>query len=99
MTMRRQNTESIGALLRDFFEENTEFYEKIMEVRIVRGWGVVLGEHILNYTRNIYVRDRVLHVSMTSAVIRSELMLCRDRLVKSLNDYAGHTFLHDIVIR
>ena len=97
--MRRQNIQSIGELLRDFFEENTEVYDKMMEARIKRGWGDVLGKQILDYTRNLYVRDRVLYVSMTSSVIRSELMLCRDRLVKSLNDYAGHTFLTDIVIR
>ena len=97
--MRRQNIQSIGELLRDFFEENTEMYESIMEMRIKRGWGEVLGKQILNYTRNIYVRDRVLYVSMTSSVVRNELMLCRDRLVKSLNEYAGHSFIEDLVIR
>ena len=97
--MRRQNIQSLGELLRDFFEDNTELYEKIMDIRIQRGWKEILGPQIMTYTRNIYVRDGVLHVSMTSSVIANELMLCRDRLLKSLNDYAGHKVLTDIMIR
>ena len=31
--------------------------------------------------------------------VRSELVLCRERLVKSLNDYAGSEVIQDIVIR
>ena len=54
---------------------------------------------VMQYTRNIYVRDHILYVSLTSAVLRSELTLCRERLVKSLNEYAGATVIHDIIIR
>ena len=32
--MQRRNTQSIGEVLRDFFEDNTEIYEKIMNIRI-----------------------------------------------------------------
>ena len=82
----------MGEVLRDFFEDNTELYEKMMEIR-----GEVLGPTIMQYTRNIYVRDKVLHVSLTSSVLRSELTLCRERLVKSLNDYAGASVITNIV--
>lgn len=89
----------IGEVLRDIFEENTEMYEKILEIRIKRAWGVVLGDMVLQYTRNIYVKDKVLYVSLTSSVLRNELTLCREKLVKSLNDYARSTAINDIVIR
>mgnify|MGYP000402897384 CR=1 FL=1 len=87
----------IGEVLRDFFEDNTELYEKMMEIRVQRAWGEVLGPTIMQYTRNIYVRDKVLHVSLTSSVLRSELTLCRERLVKSLNDYSGASVITNIV--
>ncbi len=89
----------IGEVLRDIFEENTELYEKILEIRIKRAWGVVLGDMVLQYTRNLYVKDQVLYVSLTSSVLRNELTLCRDRLVKSLNDYARSAVIKEIVIR
>lgn len=97
--MQRRNTQKLGEVLRDFFEDNTELYERMLEIRVQRAWGEVLGPTIRQYTRNIYVRDKILYVSLTSSVLRSELTLCRDRLVKSLNDYAGATVLRDIVIR
>lgn len=97
--MRRKNTQTIGDVLRDFFEDNTVLYEKILETRIERAWKEVLGSMVMQYTRNIYVRGHVLHVSLTSSVLRNELTLCRERLVKSLNDYAGAAVIHDIIIR
>lgn len=97
--MIRKNTQTIGEVLRDFFEDNTELYEKMMEIRIQRAWGEVLGPMVLQYTRLIYVKDRVLYVSLTSAVLRNELLLCRERLVKSLNQYAGSSVIKDLVLR
>lgn len=97
--MKRKNAQTIGEVLRDFFEDNTELYEKILDIRIQRAWGEVLGPMVLQYTRNIYVKDRILFVSLTSSVLRSELTLCRERLVKSLNDYAGSKVIEDIIIR
>ena len=82
--MQRRNTQTLGEVLRDFFEDNTELYEKMMEIRVQRAWGEVLGPTIMQYTRNIYVRDKVLHVSLTSSVLRSELTLCRERLVNTV---------------
>lgn len=97
--MKRKNTQTIGEVLRDFFEDNTELYEKMLEIRLQRGWGEVLGPMVLQYTRNIYIKDRVLYVSLTSSVLRSELSLCKDRLLRSLNEYAGSSVIRDIILR
>jgi len=97
--MIRKNTQKIGEVLRDIFEDNTEMYEKILEIRIKRAWGEVLGSMVLQYTRNLYVKDKVLYVSLSSSVLRSELLLCREKLIKSLNEYARSTVIRDIVLR
>jgi predicted nucleic acid-binding Zn ribbon protein len=97
--MKRRNTQTIGEVLKGFFEENTELYEKMLEIRLQRGWGEILGPMILQYTRNIYIKNRVLYVSLTSSVLRSELTLSREKLIKSLNEYAGSDVIRDIVIR
>lgn len=97
--MKRKNTQTIGEVIRDFFEDNTELYEKMMEIRVQRAWGEVLGPMVMQYTRNIYVKDHVMYVSLTSSVLRSELTLCRERLVKSLNQYCGSAVIRDLVIR
>ena len=97
--MKRNNSQKLGDLLRDFFEENSELYDKMMEIRIQRSWKEVLGPMVMQYTRTVYVRDKVLYVYLTTSVLRSELILCREKLVKSLNEYAGSSVIKDIVIR
>ena len=97
--MIRKNTQKIGEVLRDIFEDNTEMYEKILEIRVKRAWGEILGPSVLQYTRNLYVKDKVLYVSLSSSVLRSELSLCREKLVKSLNEYARSTVIRDVVLR
>lgn len=96
--MKRKNVLKLGEILRDFFEDNTELYENILEIRVKRGWKEILGPMVMQYTRNIYVKDRVMYVSLTSSVLRSELILCSDRLLKSLNEYAGSSVLEKLVI-
>ncbi|MDR3142258.1 MAG: DUF721 domain-containing protein [Tannerellaceae bacterium] len=97
--MRRKNAQTIGEILNDFFKENAELRKRILEIRIKRAWGEVLGPMIQQYTRSIYIKNGALYVSLTSSVLRNELTLSRDKLVKSLNDYAGSTVIHTIIIR
>ncbi|WP_106828601.1 DUF721 domain-containing protein [Parabacteroides pacaensis] len=97
--MKRTNTQSIGEIIRDFMEQNPELQHKILEIRIERAWREVLGPVVTQYTRNVYVKEGILYVFLTSSVLRSELVLCRERLVKSLNEYAGAEVIHDILIR
>ena len=97
--MRRKNAQSIGEILRVYFEDNTELYEKIMESRIRYAWRQLLGPMVMHYTRTIYVRDRVLYISITSAVLRNELLLTKEKLKESLNKEIGNAFLFDLVIR
>ena len=97
--MKRTNAIPIGEILHDFFKENPLLRQKILEVRIQRAWGEVLGPMIMRSTQNLFVKNRVLHVSLNSSVLRNELSMNKKRLLKSLNDYAGEEVITDIVIR
>lgn len=97
--MRRTDVQPLGEILRDFFEDNPELHEKIMEVRIERTWTKLLGSMAKLYTSNMYVRDRILYVYMNSAVLRSELLYCKDKLRSNINKELGSGYLFDLVIR
>jgi predicted nucleic acid-binding Zn ribbon protein len=97
--MKHKNAQPLSEILKEFLGENTELYEKMMEIRIRRGWGELLGPVIMQYTRNLYIKNHVLYVSLNSSVLRNELTYSRERLIKSLNAYAGSTVIHDIIIR
>lgn len=97
--MKRTNAQSIAELLQDFYRENPELQQKILEIRVQRAWGELLGPMITQATRTIYVKNRVMYVALNSAVLRSELILNKARLLKSLNAYAEAEVLADLVIR
>ena len=97
--MRRKNSQNIGELIRDFFEDNTDMYERILQIRIQRAWLETLGPTIRDYTQQVYVKNHILYVSITSAVLRNELLMCKERLIKSLNEYAGEQVIRDIKFR
>ena len=69
------------------------------EVRIVHAWREVLGPGVSQATREAYVRGATLHVVLDSAVLRSELMMWRDRLVRTLNERVGTDVIREIRFR
>lgn len=97
--MIRRKTVRLGETLRLFWQENPELYHKMLEVRVQRLWGELFGPSIARYTTNTYVKNRILYVSMSSSVVRSELLSVRKRLVVKLNEQAGSDVIDDIMIR
>lgn len=97
--MRKRNTESIGEVLKQYFEENPFFRRKLAESRAVTGWTKLLGPMATSYTSNIYYRNGTLYVSLTSSVLRSELLMAKERLITKLNEHAGMHVINDIVFR
>ncbi|MDR1407091.1 MAG: DUF721 domain-containing protein [Tannerella sp.] len=97
--MKRSYAKHISELLQSFYDENPQLRQKLMEARIVRAWGEVVGQATLHATRNLYVKNDVLYVSVNSSVLRNELWLNRERLTKSLNEYAGMHVIRELVIR
>ena len=97
--MKRVNAQSIGEILREFFTQNPEIGRRLDEVRVVHAWREVLGPGVAQATREPYVRGATLHVVLGSPVLRSELMMWRDRLVRTLNERVGTDVIREIRFR
>ena len=97
--MIRRKSEQLRETLRLFWRDNPELYHKMLEARVQRLWGELFGLTVAEVTSNVYVKNRVLYVFMTSSVVRSELLSMRKRLVATLNKHAGSDVIDDIVIR
>ncbi|GHU79885.1 hypothetical protein FACS1894145_5030 [Bacteroidia bacterium] len=96
--MKRVNTQQINSILDDFFEQNPGLADKLAETRLVDSWNTVLGSSVLRFTDNLYIRKRVLYVKLTSSVLKSELMLCREQMIGKLNNHAGRNVIDNIVL-
>ena len=97
--MRRTNTQTIKEAIDLFLEENSMLTDKLAEIRLLNSWGKILGSLTERYTTNLYIRKKILYVSLSSAVLKSELMMCREKLISRLNEEAGKDVIEDIVFQ
>lgn len=96
--MKRGETKSIAELIRVMCrEEGLE--TPLNEYRLVQAWSQVLGPAVRSYTKELFIRNQVLYVSVTSSVLRQELLMNRKSLVHKLNSHVKAQVITDIVFR
>ena len=96
--MKRGSTKSIAELVRAVCrEEGLE--TPLNEYRLINAWSKVLGPAVQSYTKNLQIYNQVLFVTLTSSVLRQELLMNRKTLVRKLNDYVKAPVITDIVFR
>jgi predicted nucleic acid-binding Zn ribbon protein len=96
--MRRSNTQSLSEVLREYIEQN-RMHRKLKEVDVVEGWEKLLGKTIAHYTRNIYIRKRILFVEISSAVVKNELFMMREEIRRRINENAGEEIVEKIIFK
>lgn len=96
--MKRNNTEQIGDVLRQFLRQQG-LETPLNEYRLVDAWKDVVRPVITRYTTNLFIKNQVLYVSLSSSVIRQELMMGREMLIRNLNAQVGSQVIVNIVFR
>lgn len=96
--MKRNNAEQIGTLIRNFLRQEC-LETPLNERRLINAWPVVLGPAIAAYTRDLFIKNQVLYVHLTSAALRQELMMGRELLVRNLNRHVGAQVITNIIFR
>jgi Zn-ribbon-containing, possibly RNA-binding protein and truncated derivatives len=96
--VKRNNAEQIGILIRNFLRQES-LESPLNEQKLLRSWAEVLGPTIASYTKDLYIKNQVLYVHLTSAALRQELMMGRELLVRNLNRHVGADVIHNIIFR
>ena len=86
--MKRNDAEPIGKLIQQFLRQES------LESPLNEQLGPAA-----NYTSNLYIRNQTLYVHLTSAALRQELMMGREKLVCALNQKVGATVITNIIFR
>lgn len=93
--MRKKNTQSLRDVLKDYIQEN-KLDNKLAEIDLINSWERILGKTVARYTKNIYIRNRILFVETSSPMVRNELMMIRDQIKIRLNKEAGRELIDKI---
>jgi hypothetical protein len=95
--MRRNKTQTISEVLNDLVKEY-RLGPKLREAAVINAWDNVTGKAITSRTSSIYIKNGVLHVHITSSVVKNELMMLREALRERLNREVGGEVVKEIVI-
>ena len=96
--MKRNNAEPIGKLIQQFLRQES-LESPLNEQRLLDAWPQILGPAIASYTKELYIRNQILYVHLTSAALLQELMMGRELLVRNLNQKVGATVITNIIFR
>ena len=95
---RHNSARSIKEVLSEIMHQPV-YNKGINNVLIINAWKDVLGVSIMQITSNLYIKGKVLFVSLNSSVVRNELYLNKKRIIDSINAYLGSNVIYDIILR
>lgn len=98
MVLRRTETRLLKDIINDVLRENG-LDQKLLERSAIKQWDELVGKNVARSTQTIYIRDRKLFVTVRSSIVRNELIMIRDGLVREFNRRAGASLIDEIVFR
>ena len=96
--MRKKNTELLSDVIHQVLKEQ-HLDKPLNEKRLIDAWPLILGASIMKYTSEIYIKNRVLYVNLSSSVLRHDLFMSREEIKNSLNKQVGAEVIVDIIFR
>lgn len=72
---------------------------KFAETEIVQSWGRIMGAPIANRTESVFMHQGVLHIKLSSAPLRHELILSKDKVLELLRREYGADAVVDIIFK
>ena len=96
--MRRTDPKPIGELFDQLFK-SPNIAAKIAEGGLPNSWRKVVGPVVSEHTRQVRFVKGTLYVHVASSVIRTELMMQREALVRAINAETGINIVQQIVVQ
>lgn len=72
---------------------------KLRQQRLLDSWQALMGSMVATRTRRLWLEGTVLHVELTSAPLRTQLVQSRTRVLEILQEHAGAETVTEVVFR
>ena len=96
--MRRSEIHSLGSAIKSFLKES-KFDRKLAEVDAVGSWEAIIGKPIARATTSIYIKNETLYIHLSSSIVRNELFMMRNDILRAVNNHAGTPIVKAIVLK
>jgi predicted nucleic acid-binding Zn ribbon protein len=96
--MRSSNTKKLGEAIEEYLKA-LRLKQRVKEFEVIRHWEELLGPSVAEKTTRIYIREKTLFVQIQSSVLRNELFVQQEQIIRFLNEKAGQSVIDRIVFR
>ena len=95
---RNQEAIKLGDALDQMFD-TFNLKSKADQTSIITMWEELMGKTIASRTSKIFFKGNTLYVELTSAPLKQELILAKEKIIKTLREQVGEKAIQDIVFR
>ncbi len=78
--------------------KNLNVDEKLTEKMLQKFWKELFGVSIINATQSITLRNKSVTIRLNSSVIKNELMMVRDAILKEFQNKFGENNIKNLII-
>lgn len=71
---------------------------KFDEAKLINAWEEVMGKTIANRTEKIYINKDILFVRVTSAALKHELNMSKQKILDNFKEHLGKSVVSEIII-
>ncbi len=93
---RKSDTTTIGDAISDMLK-NYNLTERFDEKRLIESWANLMGPAISNRTKKIFIKNKVLLIELTSAPLKNELNMSKDKVKGLFEKEVGRGIINEII--
>jgi len=94
--MRKTNDKT----LKEAIEQMMQVYKikrRYDETGIIAAWPELVGKSVANRTKELFINDKKLFIRIESSVIKNELVLIREQIIRKINDRVQSNLIEEII--
>lgn len=95
---RKSEPSTIGDAINDMLKA-FRIEDKFDETNLINQWEKVMGAPIAKRTTKIYIHQKKLYVHLSSAPLKHELSMSRDRILVLLTKEFGKPIVNEVIIK
>ncbi|MEY4594393.1 MAG: hypothetical protein RIQ47_803 [Bacteroidota bacterium] len=96
--MRKSTDQKFGNAFEEWLKESN-LETKFKATALINSWPELFGPMVARHTKQLYISNQTLFVTLDSAPLRQELFQSRDKMIQLLNQTAGAEIIKDIVFK
>jgi predicted nucleic acid-binding Zn ribbon protein len=92
---RKAQTSTLGEAIESMLD-TYQIKGKMSEAQIIASWERLMGQPIAQKTSEIFLKEKILFVRLSSASLKSELNFSKSKIITMLNQQLGQEIIKEL---